>query len=152
MSQAREAAVNALDLIKTDHDKMKDLLEEALDTDEPSERGDLLHQIRSELMAHEHMEEEVFYPALREHAKAKDIVLEGYEEHHVIDLILDELLDVPEESDLWKAKLKVLQENIEHHIEEEEGEMFKKARQAFEKEQLEELGARMQATRETATA
>jgi hemerythrin superfamily protein len=152
MSQALEAAVNALDLIKTDHDKMKDLLEEALDTDEPRERVDLLHQIRSELMAHERMEEEVFYPALREHARAKDIVLVGYEEHHVIDMILDELLDVPEESDVWKAKLKVLQENIEHHIEEEEGEMFKKARQAFEKEQLEELGAKMQATKEAATA
>jgi hemerythrin-like domain-containing protein len=103
-------------------------------------------------MAHERMEEDVFYPALREHAKAKDIVLEGYEEHHVIDMILDELLDVPEESDQWKAKLKVLQENIEHHIEEEEGEMFKKAHQAFEKEQLEELGARMQATKEAVTA
>jgi hemerythrin superfamily protein len=152
MSQALEAAVNALDLIKTDHDKMKDLLEEALDTDEPRERVDLLHQIRSELMAHERMEEEVFYPALREHARAKDIVLVGYEEHHVIDMILDELLDVPEESDVWKAKLKVLQENIAHHIEEEEGEMFKKARQAFEKEQLEELGAKMQATKEAATA
>ncbi len=152
MSQALEAAVNALDLIKTDHDKMKDLLEQALDTDEPGERVDLLHQIRNELMAHERMEEDVFYPALRGHAKAKDIVLEGYEEHHVIDMILDELLDVPEESDQWKAKLKVLQENIEHHIEEEEGEMFKQARRAFEKEQLEELGARMQATKAAATA
>jgi hemerythrin superfamily protein len=152
MSQALEAAVNALDLIKTDHDNMKDLLEEALNTDEPGDRVELLHQIRNELMAHERMEEDVFYPALREHAKAKDIVLEGYEEHHVIDMILDELLDVPEESDQWKAKLKVLQENIEHHIEEEEGEMFKKARQAFEKAQLEELGARMQASKEAATA
>ncbi len=152
MSQALEAAVNALDLIKTDHDKMKDLLEEALDTDEAGERVDLLHEIRNELMARERMEEDVFYPALREHAKAKDIVLEGYEEHHVIDMILDELLDVPGESDQWKAKLKVLQENIEHHIEEEEGVMFKKARQAFEKEQLEELGARMQASKEAATA
>jgi hemerythrin-like domain-containing protein len=152
MSQALEAAVNALDLIKTDHDKMKDLLEEALDTDEAGERVDLLHEIRNELMARERMEEDVFYPALREHAKAKDIVLEGYEEHHVIDMILDELLDVPEESDQWMAKLKVLQENIEHHIEEEGGVMFKKARQAFEKEQLEELGARMQASKEAATA
>jgi iron-sulfur cluster repair protein YtfE (RIC family) len=144
--------VNALDLIKTDHDKMKDLLEEALDTDQPRERVDLLHQIRSELMAHERMEEDIFYPALREYAKAKEIVLEGYEEHHVIDMILDELLDVPEESEQWKAKLKVLQENIEHHIEEEEGEMFKKAKQAFEKEQLEELGQKMQATKQASVA
>ena len=144
--------MNAFDLIKTDHDKLKDLLEEALDTDEPRERVDLLHQIRNELMAHERMEEDIFYPALREYAKAKDIVLEGYEEHHVIDMILDELLDVPEDSEQWKPKLKVLQENIEHHIEEEEGEMFKKAKRAFEKEQLEELGAKMQATKQSAMA
>jgi hypothetical protein len=63
MSQALEAAVNALDLIKTDHDKMKYLLEEALDTDEPGERVDLLHESRNQLMAHERMEEDVFYPA-----------------------------------------------------------------------------------------
>ena len=145
--------MNALDLLKTDHDKMKELLDEALDTDDLHDRVELLHQIRAELMAHERMEEEVFYPALRTDAKAKDIVLEGYEEHHVVDLILDEVLDVPEEeSDLWKAKMKVLQENIEHHIDEEEGEMFKLARKIFDKEQLEELGARMQATKEAATA
>jgi iron-sulfur cluster repair protein YtfE (RIC family) len=144
--------VNALELMKTDHDRLKELLEEALDTDEPTERSELLHQMRSELMAHEQMEEDVFYPALRKNAEAKEIVLEGYEEHHVIDLILDELLEVPEESEQWKAKLKVLQENIEHHIEEEEGEMFKKAKQTFDKDALEELGAKMEAAKEEASA
>jgi hypothetical protein len=148
----QEAAVNALELMKTDHDRLKELLEEALDTDEPAERSELLHQMRSELMAHERMEEDVFYPALRKNAEAMEIVLEGYEEHHVIDLILDELLEVPEESEQWKAKLKVLQENIEHHIEEEEGEMFKKARQTFDKDALEELGARMEAAKVEASA
>ena len=137
--------MNALELMKTDHDRLKELLEEALDTDEPAERSELLHQMRSELMGHERMEEDVFYPALRENAEAKEIVLEGYEEHHVIDLILDELLDVPEDSEQWKAKLKVLQENIEHHIEEEEGEMFRTARAVFSREQLDELGRRMRA-------
>jgi hypothetical protein len=108
--------------------------------------------MRSELMGHERMEEDVFYPALRANAEAREIVLEGYEEHHVIDLILDELLDVPEDSEQWKAKLKVLQENIEHHIEEEEGEMFKKAKQTFDKDMLEELGVRMAAAKEEASA
>lgn len=144
--------MNALALIKADHDRMKDLVDEALETDEPREPLDLLHSIRAELMAHERMEEDVFYPALRSSAGAKEIVLEGYEEHHVIDLILDELLEVPEESDEWKAKLKVLQENIEHHIKEEEGEMFEKAKQVFEAELLEHLGAMMEASKEAATA
>ena len=144
--------MNALELMKADHDRLKELLEEALDTEEPAERSELLHQMRSELMGHERMEEDVFYPALRANAEAKEIVLEGYEEHHVIDLILDELLEVPEESEQWKAKLKVLQENIEHHIEEEEGEMFKKAKQMFDKDALEELGVRMAAAKEEASA
>ena len=148
----QEATVNALELMKTDHDRLKELLDEALDTDEPTERSELLHQIRSELMSHERMEEDVFYPALRSNAAATEIVLEGYEEHHVIDTILDELMDVPEESEQWKAKLKVLQENIENHIEEEEGEMFKKARQTFDNDALEKLGARMAAAKEEASA
>lgn len=140
--------MNALKLIKADHERVGDLLEEAIDTDDPRERADLLHQIRAELMAHEAMEEDVFYPALRANAQAKEIVLEGYEEHHVIDMILDELLEVPEESDQWKAKLKVLKENIEHHIEEEEGEMFPLARQCFDDKALEELGEKMQTAKE----
>ena len=89
------------------------------------------------------IEEEIFYPALKEHPKAKDIVLEGYEEHHVVDLLMGELeaLDVADET--WGAKAKVMKENIEHHIEEEEGEMFKQARQVFDRQELEDLGARM---------
>jgi iron-sulfur cluster repair protein YtfE (RIC family) len=144
--------MDALKLIKSDHERLADLLEEAMDANEPAERADLLHQMRAELMAHERMEETIFYPALRTNAKAKDIVLEGYEEHHVIDMILDELLDVPEELDEWKAKLKVLKENIEHHIEEEEGEMFKIAKKVFDEQTLEELGAKMQAAKEASTA
>jgi hemerythrin superfamily protein len=97
--------MNALKLIKADHERLSDLLEEALDAYEPRERADLLHQVRAELIAHEEMEEKVFYPALRSSAAAKEIVLEGYEEHHVIDMILDELFDVPEESEQWKATL-----------------------------------------------
>ena len=144
--------MNALKLIKADHERLSDLLEEALDAYEPRERADLLHEVRAELMAHEAMEENVFYPALRATAKARDIVLEGYEEHHVIDMILDEMFDVPEESDQWKAKLKVLKENIEHHIEEEEGEMFKIAKQVFDDTTLEELGQKMEAAKEAVTA
>ena len=144
--------MDALKLIKSDHERLADILEEALDTEEPRERAELLHRMRAELMAHERIEETVFYPALRTDAKAKDIVREGYEEHHVIDMILDELLDVPEELDEWKAKMKVLKENIEHHIEEEEGEMFKIAKKVFDEETLEELGAKMQAAKQAVSA
>lgn len=145
--------MNALKLIKTDHDRLKAMLEEAVDTNDPRRRSELLHHMRTDLVAHEEMEEEVFYPALRSDAKARDIVLERYEEHHVIDLILDEMFDVPEDDgDQWKAKMKVLKENIEHHIEQEEGETFKKARQALSEETLEDLGRKMQSVKDASTA
>ena len=94
-------------------------------------------------MIHERIEEEVFYPALKEHPKARDIALEGYEEHHVVDEIMGELEATDVTDETWSAKFKVMKENIEHHIEEEEGEMFKQARQIFDDAELEDLGKRM---------
>ena len=145
--------MNALDLMKQDHDRLKQLFADALKDENPEARASVLHRIRAELMAHEKMEEDVFYPALREGGeKAKEIVLEGYQEHHIIEVILDELLEVPEEADHWQAKLKVLRENLEHHIEEEEGEMFKRAKEALGEETLERLGREMQQVKEAASA
>jgi hemerythrin-like domain-containing protein len=137
--------MDAIAMLKADHDKVKDLLEELEATTERGvkTREALFATIKGELTVHEVIEEEIFYPALREHPKAKDIVLEGYEEHHVVDLLMTELenLDVADET--WGAKALVMKENIEHHIQEEEGEMFAKARQVFDREELQELGARM---------
>lgn len=120
--------MNALDLIHEEHEQMKKLLDKTLKQDEPAEREHLLDHLRLKLVVRERMEEEILYPALRSHEKTKDIVLEGYEEHHVVDVILDELLEIPADIELWQAKVKVLKENVEHHIEEEEDELFKKAR------------------------
>jgi iron-sulfur cluster repair protein YtfE (RIC family) len=142
--------VNALDLIKDDHDRLKKMFKAALDTTDATERSEMLQRIRAELIAHERMEEDIFYPALRASSdKAKDIVLEGYEEHHVIDMILDEMFEVPEHTDQWQAKL---HENLEHHIEEEEGEMFSRAKKSLGTEALENLGQRMQQSRQAPTA
>src|SRR6476660_5694136 len=125
--------MDALTLLKDDHQKMRKLLSELESTTERGvkTREDLYAQIKSELTVHEIIEEEIFYPALRDHPKAKDIVLEGYEEHHVVDLLLGELDATPYDDESWGPKAKVMMENIEHHIEEEEGEMFKDARQVF---------------------
>ena len=147
------AELNAIDLIKGDHERINDMFEQALKTDDPGTRTELLQRIRAELIAHERMEEDIFYPALRSASeKAKDIVLEGYEEHHVIDLILDEMFEVPEDTEQWHAKLKVLHENLEHHIEEEEEEMFARARKAMSAETLDELGRKMAQSKAAATA
>jgi hypothetical protein len=97
--------MDALDLIKEDHKRLKKLLKETLEA-EGSQREHRMDHLRSELVAHERMEEEVLYPRLRDEKKAREEVLEGYEEHHVADMILDERLDVPAETDLWKAKVR----------------------------------------------
>ena len=118
--------MDAISLLKADHDKVKKLLTELETTTERGvkTREELFSTIKGELTVHEVIEEEIFYPALKDHPKAKDIVLEGFEEHHVVDVLMGELeaLDVSDES--WGAKALVMKENIEHHIEEEEGEMF----------------------------
>jgi hemerythrin superfamily protein len=134
--------MDALDLIKEDHKRLKKLLRDTLDAETP-QREERMDHLRTELVAHERMEEEVLYPRLRDEKKAREEVLEGYEEHHVADVILDELLDLPPETDLWKAKVKVLKENVEHHMDEEESELFKKARAVLDRDELERLGERM---------
>jgi len=137
--------MDAISMLKTYHDKVKGLLADLESTTERGvkTRSELFATIKGEMTVHEIIEEEIFYPALKAHPKAKDIVLEGYQEHHVVDLLMGELesLDVSDES--WGAKATVMKENVEHHIEEEEGEMFKAARQVFDRQELEDLGARM---------
>jgi hypothetical protein len=141
---------DGLDLLEQDHRRLKALLEEGTHTTGDAPRRRLLEALTSELTTHELIEEKILYPALKAHAEAKDIVLEGYQEHHVADLVLEELQQLPPSDERWGAKLKVLKENLEHHIEEEEGEMFKTARSILSREQLEEIGARMQEAKERA--
>ena len=139
--------MDAITLLKTDHDKVKGLLAELETTTERGvkTRTELFATIKGELTIHEIIEEEIFYPELKAHPKAKDIVLEGYEEHHVVDLLMGELEALAVDDETWGPKALVMKENIEHHIEEEEGEMFKTARSVFDKAELEDLGARMEA-------
>ena len=137
--------MDALQLLKDDHDKVKRILSEGDDTTDRAEktRTELFARLKQELEVHERIEEEVFYPALKAHPQAREIALEGYEEHHVVDQIMGELEATPVTDETWSAKFTVAKENLEHHIEEEEGEMFTKARQALSKDELEELGRRM---------
>jgi len=137
--------MDAITLLKADHDKVKTMLADGEATTERAEktRTELFEKLKAEMMLHERIEEEIFYPALKSHPKARDIVLEGYEEHHVVDEIMGELEATDVTDETWGAKFKVMKENIEHHIEEEEGDMFKQARQAFDTDELKQLGARM---------
>jgi hypothetical protein len=140
--------------LKEDHDRIKRMLEEGDKTTERGEktRTELFARLKETLTAHEAMEEEVLYPALKAHPKAKELTLEAYEEHHVVDMVMEELEMTPVSDEQWGAKFTVAKENIEHHIEEEEGEMFDKARDIFDRDTLESLGEQMQARKQQGIA
>jgi hemerythrin-like domain-containing protein len=139
--------MNALTMLKADHAAAKKLMNELAETTERAvkTRQKRWAKLLKDLTIHENVEEEIFYPAL----KAKDvkelnaIVLEALEEHHLVDDIVEQLKETPFDDEHWAAKFKVIKENVEHHIEEEEGEMFKLVREHLSSEELEELGDRM---------
>ena len=144
--------MDAITLLKTDHDKVKRLLSELESTTERGvkTREELFATIKGELTVHETIEEEIFYPALKSHPKAKDLVLEAYEEHHVVDQVMAELESTDVSDETWGAKATVMKENVEHHIEEEESEMFSQARQVFDRSELEDLGTQMAERKQSA--
>jgi len=145
--------MDAIALLKADHDKVKKMLAEGESTTERGEktRTELFATLKGEMIVHERIEEEIFYPTLKEHPRAREIVLEGFEEHNVVDEIMGDLEATDVTDETWGAKFKVMKENIEHHIEEEEGEMFKQARAVFDRDELEELGTRMEELKKRAS-
>jgi len=134
-------------LLETDHRRFEQLLKDGEDTTERAikGRGEVLDALTSGLNVHEAIEEQILYPALRPHAEAHAVVLEGIEEHHVADIIIKELHQVRKDNEKWGAKFKVLKESVEHHIQEEERKMFPVARGVLPREELLALVARMRA-------
>lgn len=146
--------MDALALLKKDHDQVKKLLKDLDDTTDRAikTRQALFDRLKFSLTVHEQMEEAVLYPALKEHAETKEIVLEAYEEHDVVDTILGELEQTPFDDETWHAKLTVMRENLLHHIQEEEDEMFGQVRRLFDKATLESLGEQMRTIKAQAQA
>jgi hemerythrin superfamily protein len=146
--------VDALALLKKDHDQVKKMLKDLDDTTDRAikTRQHLFERLKFSLTVHEQMEEAVLYPALKEHAETKEIVLEAYEEHDVVDTILGELEQTPFDDETWHAKLTVMRENLLHHIQEEEDEMFGQVRRLFDKATLESLGEQMRTIKAQARA
>lgn len=139
--------MDAITLLKNDHEKVSAIFEKLEPTTERAlkTREELFAKLKAELDVHAHIEETIFYPAIKDAAETRAITLEGYEEHHVVKILLSELASMPVDTEQWTAKLKVLKENVEHHVEEEEDEMFKSVRKILTKEEINNLGARMEA-------
>ena len=133
------SASDAISLLKQDHQHVRQLLKRL----ESNGSEELLQQVENELKVHTQIEEEIFYPAFKEALKSqKDahIYFEALEEHHVVDLVLPEIKSSSEGSEEFDAKAKVLKDLVEHHAEEEETEMFPRARKALGATRLRELG------------
>ena len=133
--------MNVIELLKEDHRTVDRLFQKVKATEE-GEHQELFEQIKEELEIHAHVEEKIFYPRLIEEGdqELKDITLEGIEEHHQAKIFLRELSNLVDESEKFEPKLKVLMEDIEHHVQEEEGKMFPMVEEQFDEATLEELG------------
>lgn len=143
-------------LLREDHKKVKGLFREFEKTKgsgTPQAKRALVDQICTELVAHSFIEESVFYPYVR--AEVPDVgseVLESVEEHHVVAWLLSELSGLDAADETFDAKVTVLIENVTHHVEEEESELFPAVREALGRKRLVELGEQMTAAKAKAPA
>jgi hemerythrin superfamily protein len=128
-------------LLVSEHRRMETQLGRLLDADE-KDRPALLVEVADALAAHVAVEEEVFYPAVRQR-RTEDILLESLEEHLSLKRVMSDLLTLDPDDATWAAKLHVLKEQVEHHHEEEESHLFPKVNKCFQSEQLEALGRHM---------
>src|SRR5437870_8409679 len=136
---------DAISLLMEDHKNVRQLLKRLEATTERStdQREQLLSKIESEVKMHTTIEEEIFYPAYKDAVRSKDdkeLYFEALEEHHLVDLVMPEIKSTETDADEFGAKAKVLKDLIEHHAEEEETQMFPKARKAMGVAKLRELG------------
>ncbi|WP_322843755.1 hemerythrin domain-containing protein [Pseudomonas sp. B33.4] len=142
--------MNAIDLLKADHAKVKDILSQLSDSTDRAlkKRVELLGKLEMEISIHTRLEEEILYPAFKAAgSKEQDVMyFEAKEEHRTVDsLVLPDLKLTDPGTPEFSGRVKVVKELLEHHIEEEETEMFPQAKKLLGKEKLEELGAQMEA-------
>jgi len=148
--------MEATALLKKDHAKVKALFKkfEGAGDRAAQTKQHLFDEIKTELDGHAAVEEEIFYPAMQtvRSKEVRDLVLEAIEEHKVVKTLLGEIADLAPDDDEFAAKMKVLQENVEHHADEEEKEMFPQAKEHLSAEQRAELGTQMERRKETLKA
>lgn len=137
--------MNAIELLKSDHDKVDKLFQKVKANPDGDNTG-LFEQIKAELDVHLEVEETIFYPYLMESGdeELKKITKEGIEEHRQAKMFLKEISDLSDESEKFEPKMKVLMEDIQHHVQDEEGEMFPMVEKQFDASILEALGAEME--------
>ena len=146
--------MDAFKLLEEHHREIEKIFKELEPTTERAvkTREEQFRKLQKELEIHTVIEETILYPVLQKLRETRAITFEGFEEHDVAKRLLEDMAIMEVSSEIWTAKFKVLQESIEHHVEEEETEMFKDAREALTKEEIEDLGARMEAKKKELSA
>ena len=136
--------MDAIELLKQQHEEVKALFKK-IEKAEEEEQQELFEQIADSLAVHAAIEEKHFYPAVK--AKAtEDVLLEAVEEHLEIKRVIADLLALDASDETFEAKVTVLKEDVEHHVEEEEQVLFPKVNKLFDKEELETIAAAMEQT------
>ena len=143
--------MDAIELLTKDHNEVRGLFEQfkqAKEAEETDRMRQIQKEIFSELEDHTRIEEDIFYPAVRdlEDEDLTETVAEGIQEHHVVKVLMREIEDVSGD-ETFESKMAVLIENVEHHAEEEEQELFPELRTKFGETRLQELGAEMEAAK-----
>jgi hemerythrin superfamily protein len=143
MRRAECLGMDALELLKQQHDEVDELIADIEETDDDEEKGQLFEELADSLAAHAKIEEEIFYPAVMA-KQTEDILLESAEEHLAIKRVLADMLELDASDEQFDTKLSVMKEQITHHArEEEEGELFPKVRKLLDKDELLGLGNEM---------
>jgi hemerythrin-like domain-containing protein len=137
--------VNAIDLLEKQHRDVEELFEKFEDAGDGAKKTKerLCLDISDQLAVHAELEEKIFYPESKQE-DTEELLRESVEEHLSMKRLLAEILEGGTESEQFMARMKVLKEQVEHHVEEEEQELFPRARKALSREELEELGERME--------
>ena len=129
MASENAVAAGVVDMLKEDHNKVKDLFEQ-FESAEGRERSQIAATAIQELEIHAALEEKLIYPAIREEIDEDDMMNEAVEEHHVVHVLIKELKKLKPNDPKFQAKFKVLGELVKHHIEEEEDEILPKAEES----------------------
>ena len=138
--------MNAIDLLEQQHREVEKLFKK-IEKAGPDEKEKLFDELADSLAVHAAIEEQHFYPATKD-ARTEELLQEAVEEHLSVKRIIADLLEMEPDDAQFDAKIKVLQEQVEHHVEEEEGELFPKVRKLHSKDELEDLGVLMEQTAE----
>jgi hemerythrin superfamily protein len=130
-----ESIVNAIELLEGQHREVEELFQQLEDTEDGDEVEQIFIQLADKLAVHAKIEETHFYPAVKA-ARTEDILLEALEEHLAVKRVLADLLKMDSSDEQFDPKCKVLQELIEHHVEEEESDLFPKVKKILSEDQL----------------